>query len=51
MDLKFIKIPGTESTSFENKLHGKYGKVSGTDKLFYSVGHSWNYESQIKGIS
>jgi hypothetical protein len=49
MDLKFIKIPGTESTSFENKLHGKYGKVSGTDKLFYSVGHSWNYESQIKG--
>jgi hypothetical protein len=49
MDIKFIKIPGTESTLFETRLHGKYGKLDEVGALFYSVGHSWNYQTQIKG--
>jgi hypothetical protein len=49
MDIKFIKIPGTESTLFETRLHGKHGKLDEVGSLFYSVGHSWNYQTQIKG--
>lgn len=49
MEIKFIKLPGTESTPFETNFHGKFAKMDGVDRMIYSVGHSWNYETQIKG--
>lgn len=49
MEIKFIKIPGIDTTFFENNYHGKHVKSDNKDVLVFSVGHSWNYTTQIKG--
>jgi hypothetical protein len=49
MELKFIKIPKTGSTFFERNFDGKNVNISNNLTRITSVGHSWNYHTQIKG--
>jgi hypothetical protein len=49
MEIKFVKIPGVDTTFFENAYHNKRVKFDNNDVLIFSVGHSWNYTTQIKG--
>ena len=51
MELVFINIPSTTSTSFEVNFDRKLGYTNGREKSIpiRSVGHSWSYPTQIRG--
>ena len=49
MSFKFIKIPNTNSTIFDNSFLNKPFNLDGYDDIIESLGHSWNYPTQIKG--
>lgn len=46
---KFIKIPNSDSPIFENSFIDKHCNFNGDEVFIESVGHSWNYPTQIKG--
>jgi hypothetical protein len=49
MDVLFVNIPRTAGDIFEENFHDKTVLIKNTESTIFSVGHSWNYPTQIKG--